>query len=373
MLKVAYRFMVYDKPKLVGALVGVIIATYLIGQQVGVFTFLTNAMKSIAENTKTDMWVVDPFTTNVNALGQIDMRVGREIESIEGVNKAYPIVIAGGSAKFTNGKTYGVTIIGSQAPNFVGGPWNIDQGSVKDLFPDGAVSTEYFDRKNMGNIEKGDFFEISGKRVYNAVITKGVRGFGPVFVFTTIERARYLGKVPTNKTSAYLLDLKPGADSIRIREEINQRIFGVKAWLPKDFAKATQNTILGSSGIAISTYTQVFFAVIIGFVIVGLSLYSSAIDRLKDYATMKAIGANNNYLRKLIITQTLIIAAIGYAIGTFFVEMFRFGIGKAGTIFNFALTTRLAFLAIILIVSMTGALFAIRRITKAEPASVFRN
>lgn len=373
MFKTAYRFMVYDKPKLVGALVGVVIATYLIGQQVGIFTFLTNAMRSIADNTKTDMWVVDPYTTNVNALGQIDVRIGRELESIEGVNKAYPIVIAGSSAKFANGKTFGVTVVGSQAPEFVGGPWNLSNGSTHDLFPDGAVTTEYFDRKNMGNVVKGDFFEIAGKRVYNAAITKGVRGFGPVFVFTTIERARYLSKVSNNKVSAFLLDLKPGADSLKIRNEINQRIFGVKAWIPQEFAKATQATILGSSGIAISTYTQVFFAVIIGFVIVGLSLYSSAIDRLKDYATMKAIGASNAYLRKLIITQTLIIAIIGFSIGTFFVEMFRFGISKAGTIFNFALTTRLTFLVVILVVSMTGALFAIRRITKAEPASVFRN
>ena len=373
MLKIAYRFMVYDKPKLIGALVGVVIATYLIGQQVGVFTFLTNAMRSLADNTKTEMWVVDPYTTNVNALGQIDMRVGREIESIEGVAKVYPVVIAGSSARFQNGKTFGVTIIGSQAPDFVGGPWNLAEGTTSDLFPDGAVTTEYFDRKNMGNVVRGDFFEISGKRVYSAAVTKGVRGFGPVFVFTTLERARYLGKVPTSKVSAFLLKLEPGTDSIKVRDEINRRIFGVKAWLPKEFAKATQTTILGSSGIAISTYTQVFFAVIIGFVIVGLSLYSSAIDRLKDYATMKAIGANNNYLRKLIITQTLIIAFVGFSIGTFFVEMFRFGISKAGTIFNFTLTTRLTFLTVILVVSMTGALFAIRRITKAEPASVFRN
>jgi len=372
MFKTAYRFMVYDKPKLFGALVGVVIATYLIGQQVGVFTFLTNAMRSVADNTKTDMWVVDPYTTNVNALGQIDMRIGREIESIKGVKKAYPLIIAGGSARFVNGKTFGVTIVGSQAPEFVGGPWNLYDGTTQDLFPDGAVTTEYFDKKNMGDVVKGDYFEINGKRVYNAAITKGVRGFGPVFVFTTLERARYLGKVSSNKTSAFLLKLEPGTDSIKVRDEINRRIYGVKAWMPKDFAAATQSTILGSSGIAISTYTQVFFAVVIGFVIVGLSLYSSAIDRMKDYATMKAIGANNAYLKKLIVTQTLIIAAIGFSIGTFFVEMFRFGISKAGTIFNFAPTTRVIFLVVILIVSMTGALFAIRRITKAEPASVFR-
>ncbi len=373
MFKTAYRFMVYDKPKLFGALFGVVISTYLIGQQVGVFTFLTNAMSALVDNTKTDMWVVDPYTTNVSALGQIDMRIGRQIESIEGVEKAYPVVITGGSAKFSNGKTFGVTLIGAQIPEFVGGPWNLYEGKPADLLPDGAVTTEFFDSKNLGNVKRGDFFEISGKRVYSAAVTKGVRGFGPVFVFTTLERARYLSKFSTNKVSAFLLDLKPGADSIKIRETINSKIFGVKAWLPKDFSKATVSTVLGSSGIAVSTVSQVIFAVISGFVIIALSLYSAALDRMKDYATMKAIGASNAYVRKLIITQTLIVAVMGFLIGTGLVEMFRFGISKAGTIFNYSLGMRFTFLAVIMVVSMTGALFAIRRITKAEPASVFRN
>jgi len=76
---------------------------------------------------------------------------------------------------------------------------------------------------------------------------------------------------------------------------------------------------------------------IVGFVIIGLTLYSAAIDRIKDYGTLKAIGATNAYIRKLIICQALIVSFVGFLIGTLLVEGFRNGIANAGTFFNYPL------------------------------------
>ena len=41
MLKTTFRFLMYDKAKTIGALFGVVIANFLIGQQTGIFVFLT--------------------------------------------------------------------------------------------------------------------------------------------------------------------------------------------------------------------------------------------------------------------------------------------------------------------------------------------
>src|SRR6478609_4977250 len=103
MFRIAFKFLIYDKPKSIGALAGIIISIFLIGQQTGIFIYLTNAMATTIRNTETDLWVVDNKTTNVNALSAIDMRIGREIESIPGVEKVYPIVMTAGAARFTNG------------------------------------------------------------------------------------------------------------------------------------------------------------------------------------------------------------------------------------------------------------------------------
>jgi putative ABC transport system permease protein len=372
MLKLAYRFMIYDKPKTLGALLGVILSIFLIGQQTGIFIFLTNAMAALVDNTQTDLWVVDERTTNVSALGQIDTRIGREIESLPGVAKAHPLVIAGASCKFANGKNSGVQLIGAQPPLFRGGPWRLAQGSTTDLLPEGAVCYDYFEHKNLGNSELGDYFEIGGKRVYLAAQTKGARGFGGIYMFSTIDRVRYLSKYPANKVSAFLIDLQPGADPRQVRDAINRSFVGIRAWIPKDFSKATIITVLSSSGIAISVGTLVVFAIISGLVIIGLTLYSSAIDRLRDYGTMKAIGASNGYISRLIYTQAVIVAIIGFCFSMVLVEGFRNGIANAGTLFDYPAWLRLSFFLLTLLLSLGGAFFAVRRIVKVEPASVFR-
>ena len=93
MFLTALKFIWFDKPKSIGALAGTLISVFLIGQQSGIFIFLTNAMGSVAKNNAQYIWVVDSKTANANALSQLDMRLGREIESIKGVKKAYPIVV----------------------------------------------------------------------------------------------------------------------------------------------------------------------------------------------------------------------------------------------------------------------------------------
>lgn len=372
MFRTALRFILYDKPKSIGALFGVVISIFLIGQQTGIFIFLTAMMSSLVDNIDTDIWVVDNRTTNVAALGQIDVRFQRQIEALPGIDHVYPLVIAGSSAKFADGKSAGITLVGSQPPAFVGGPWNIAAGTKENLLFDHAVTTDVFDKKLLGGAETGTQFEIAGKQATVALQTQGARGFGASFVFTTIDRARYYSKFPSDKVSALLVKLKPGADPGQVIKMIDGSMFGVKAWTKKDFSKETVNTILGSSGIATSVGTLIIFAIVAGSIIIGLTLYSAATDRLKDYATLKAIGASNTYVRRLILSQALIFAVIGYLIGMALMLGFQWGIAKAGIMFSYGIGMYIAFALITLAISMLGVIAAIRRVTKVEPASVFR-
>ncbi len=178
MLKTAFKFIKYDKPKSIGALAGIIISVFLIGQQAGVFIFLTDAMKSLVENNKGYIWVTDETTRNANQLSALDVRKGREIASLPGVERVYPVVIASGAAKFANGAIGGLALIGSEAPDFVGGPWRLYTARKEDMLPEGAILTDFYDAKALGGLKEGDYFEVNGKKVYNAGLTKGVRGFG---------------------------------------------------------------------------------------------------------------------------------------------------------------------------------------------------
>jgi len=372
MLRFAFRFISYDKAKSIGIVLGIVISTFLVGQQTGIFLFLTGAMASLVDNTQTDLWVVDSKTTNVNALGPIDVRIGRQLESLPGVRKAYPFIVTGGTAKFEGGRSAPVQIIGSQPPNFRGGPWRIASGDLSELLDEGAVSVDIFDRKNLNDARLGTAFEINGRRAIVAVESRGVRGFGGTFMFTTVSKAREFGRISSSKVSAFLVETQPGAGLPELRGHINATIFGVRAWTKKDFSRATVSTILATSGIALSIGTLIIFAVVAGMVIIGLTMYSAAVDRLRDYGTLKAIGADNRYIRRLIMTQALVFGLVGYGIAIFFIQGFRNGIAKSGILFDYSPEIKIGFFVITVLIALAGAAFAMRRIAKLEPASVFR-
>jgi putative ABC transport system permease protein len=241
-----------------------------------------------------------------------------------------------------------------------------------DLLEPGAVSADVFDRETLNDFDIGTQFEINGQRVIINVLTRGVRGFGSTYIFSTLSQARKLGRVPLTQVNAFLVNIKPGADAVQIRDWINANIFAVRAWLKEDFSSATVSTILSTSGIALSIGTLILFAAFAGMVIIGLTMYSAAVERIQDYGTLKAIGANNRYVRNLIFLQALIFGFTGFGAAVLLIEGFRKGIANSGILFDYGLEIRIAFLVITFLISPGGAAFAMRRISKLEPASVFR-
>jgi putative ABC transport system permease protein len=375
MLKIAWKFIRFDKAKSIGVIVGILISTFLIGQQFGTFLFLSGLMGALATDVKADIWVVDSKTNDVNQLGRLDVRNLRAVQGINGVKEAFPLMIAAASCNFKNGTSGAITLVGVNSSHLyaVLDPAKIIAGNTGDLQLDGAVSAEYFEKKNLGgNIDLGTDLEINGKRAFFALQTKDFRGFGSSFCVTTIERARYYSNQSVNNISAVLVNLESGQNVDEVVADINTNIYGVRAWPSKKLAKSSVMKILMSSGIALSTGTLIIFALIAGFFIIGLTMYSSALDRLKDYGTLKAIGAGNKYISRLILTLALLFSIVGFLIGLLLLEGFRIGVEKSGLIFSFSPIMLLAMFATIGLISLGGASFALSRIRSVEPATVFR-
>jgi len=366
------KFIWYDKPKSLGALMGIIISTFLIGQQTGIFNFLTDSMETLVSQYPEHIWIVDAYTENVNVLGPLDIRVQFLAEALPGVEEVHPLFIGGASVQFPKGVPKSAVLIGVESPEFVGAPKVFEEGSVKDLIPEGAVCVDFFETAVFPSTDIGTTFEINNRKVYIAARTKGVLGFGGTFVFTTIERARALSGASPSTAHAFLVESKEGYSDEQIIKSINSNIFGVKAWKGKDLGRSTIVFLVKYTSIATSVGMMVIFALITGFFIVGLTLYSSAIDRLKDYGTMKAIGATNGYIRQLIFTQALLFAFSGFALGFVLIELFVYFISTEGYIITYSTWFLITFFILICLIALGGATFAIRRITKLEPAEVFR-
>lgn len=374
-LKTALRFIKYDKAKSIGVISGILISTFLIGQQLGILDYLMRLMAAPIDNSKAQIWVADSRTRDANQLATIDVKKLREVRSVGGVKEAFPIIYTVASATVDKGRTSSITLIGIESPHFIGGPPSdkIINGKLENLQIDGAVCADFFDEKVFEvPINIGTQMEINGKKAVVAVQTKGVRGFGFGFMYTTLERARYFSNLSPNKVNAILVNVNDGADVDQVVKHINASVYSVKAYKTEDLRSSTISTVIATTGIASSTGTLIIFALIAGFFIIGLTMYSSALDRIKDYGTLKAIGASNNYIRKLILIQAVLFAVIGYILAYVLLQGFKAGVAGTGLLVHYRPDVLVGIFVVIVFISVIAATFALRRIKGVEPASVFR-
>jgi putative ABC transport system permease protein len=377
MILTAFKFMMFDRPKSIGILVGIVISIFLIGQQLATLRFLTGLMTALIENSNSgpdDIWIIDNITENVNVLSRIDSRVQQEIKSIEGVLSSHSILVANASITLPNGKTGAVNLVGSDGPTFVAGPHpsKVIEGSLSDLAQISAVSLEYFNAKAFGiPASTGQTFELNKKQAVSRVLTRNAQGFGGDNMYTSIDNVRYFSDLLPDKVNAVIVKVKPGTDPRLVIDRINKTFYGVRAWEAENLKKSTYSEILISSNMGVSFGSLIVFATISGFFIIGLTLYSSALDRLVDYGTLKAIGATNGYVTRLILTQAFLFAVIGFSIAFALLLVFKAAVSNSSLTLEFDWPLSLLLFVFTLFMSVGGSLFAVIKISRLEPASIF--
>jgi putative ABC transport system permease protein len=377
MLLLAWKFIRFDRAKSIGVVTAIVISIFLIGQQLGLLGFLAGLMGNLVSNsnvTPRDIWVIEAQSENVNVLNRIDQRYVQQLRSVAGVEQTFPILIVNCQASFLDGRTAGISLIGSDAPTFITGPKaaRIYEGRLADLATPEALSAEFFNASSW----KTDLYlnkqiEINGKSARIKLITKKAQAFGGDFMYTTIENARHYGNLDASSVSIISVRLKPDADKDIVIASINSLYPELRAWDVEKLKNSTVKEILISSNMGMSFGTLVVFAMISGFFIIGLTLYSSALDRIKDYGTLKAIGAKKSYVNRLIFAQAFLFAIFGFLIAILLLVCFAQGVKNSGLFISFSLPFVGFLFFLTLLISIGGSLFAVRKISRLEPASVF--
>jgi len=372
MFKEALKFMWYDKAKMFGIFFGMILSVFLVGQQVMICLALLGSTVSLATFNQNYIWVVSDKSKQVIDLPLIDMRIGRSLLSVNGVKAAYPLIFGGGNLKMPDGSKTAITMIGTQAPVFAGGPWRVKEGKPMDLLSDNAVFLDSQNPEIGKKIKVGDKFEYNGKQVKLVGLTAKTEGLGISYGFTTVERARWLCNIPTKQSNAFLIEWESGAKPEDVVRAINKEIPGIKAITGADYRASSLRYFAGNSGIVASFGLLVVFAVITGFAIVGLTMYSAVSDRIKDYGTLKAIGGTNGTIRRLILSQATIYSVGGFVIAFGLLNGF---INATKGALDLQLIPELVYslIGVTIFIAVMGSLFGMRKITKLEPAAVFRS
>jgi putative ABC transport system permease protein len=372
MLRVGKKMMFYDKLKLAGTLFGVIFAVVLTNQQLGVFLGLLSKNTMFIDNAGANLWIVPESTQTLQAGKPVAMSVLYEARTTPGVAWAEPLLFGGATVSLPKGGSEPITLVGTKAPCCRGGPWNMVAGSADALRRPDTMIFEDSERDKLGGLNLGSVREVNRHRTVVGGFTWGLLPFGPSYAFADYDYARVLMGTPSDETSFVLVGLAPGADRAAVTRALQARVTGDEVLSTEEFHNKVLKYLLVSTGIGATTGTSTAFGLLVGLIIVSLSMFSSVIDNIREFGTLKAIGCRNRDLALMLLVQSSVYALLGSMIGLGMISAMAEGIRspKLALVLPWAAYATTP-LAMVLLCGL-ASLLALSRIRKVEPAMVFR-
>jgi putative ABC transport system permease protein len=367
----AWRMLLHDRSSTAGALLGVVAIVFLVGQQLSIFFGLLNYMSVLVDHSGADVWILSSNTSNVDAANLLPGRYVDRTIGLPQVEWAEPILFGNGSFKKSDGSFESVRVIGLRRPRLAAGPWAFAQADNRTVLDLEAVTVDRLDLEILGNPELNTITEIGNFRAKIAAVTEGARGFQGTLVFSNLDKVKEISKTPSGRYSAIL---------VKFRETtvIEEGVQLLRALLPRcsvysssQLSAMTRSYYISNTGIGGSFGFSTVIAVLIGMVIITLMMYTSALNRERDFAVMRALGARKWDISVLVISQALMISFIGIIVGFFLLAMLFNAIRGAAIPSYYPKSIPPLHATITVLVSLFGSLFALRRALKAEPASVF--
>ena len=372
-LTLASRNLFHDRVRLVATVVGIVFSIVLVTVQLGVFLSFERMVTTMIDHAQADFWIVPAETKSFEGSSLLAGRERLQALSVNGVTAAVPVVVGYASwRKPDGGASTPVFVVGTPEATAGLQPWNLVEGSLRDLsIPEGvAVDRSYFDELGIAQI--GERAEIDNQKARVVALTKGIRSFTTMpDVFTSIERARaYLG-VPSDAANYFMVRVSPNVDAEAVRAELAGRLSDAEVLTPEQFRRRTRQFWLFDTGAGAALLGSAILGIIVGTIIVAQTLYSSTKDHLKEFATLRAIGSSRTYILKVILSQALISAVIGFSIAACIdLTLVKFTADAAlPVIMTPGLTLGLFVLTVVM--CAIAAISAIRVVTRIDAVLVF--
>jgi putative ABC transport system permease protein len=373
MFFLARKILLADRVKFSVAAAGVSISVLLVLVQLGLyFGFMENA-STLIDNARADLWVAARGNDNFDFAGPMDERLFYRVAETPGVARAERMILAFGQFRLPDGGTQGVQIVGVEPDAQLLAPWRVVAGDARHLTDvDGIV----VDRTEFGKLKVdaiGARREISGSRARVVALTEGIRSFTTSpFIFTNLASARAYTRLGPDDLTYVLVKAAPGVDPAELRARL-QGIANVDAYTTPEMSRRTRSYWSTRTGVGTGFFMTAIMGVIVGLVVVGQILYNGTLEHIKEYGTLKAMGAANGAVVRVILYQALISAIVGFVVGASLTVGARAGMAQANL--KVALSPGLLVGTAVLTATMCAfaALLSILKVLRLDPAVVFKS
>ncbi len=373
MANLAVKNLFHDKIRLSVTLTGIVFALVLIVVQFGLFLGFMDTTANIVEHSGADLWVGAPGVPHVNGGSAVPERRRYQILALPGVQQVNKYVVSFANWKLPSGAQESAQVVGFELQSKLGGPWNLVKGRVEDLQGEDTVIVDEIFAKKLGVKGIGHMTEVNGRRARVVGFTRGIRSFTTApYAFTSFKNAQnYLG-IGEEQTFFFLVKARPATDQTQLKQQILKAAPNVEVWTNAEMRWKTQFYWLFSTGAGITTLMGAGLGLLVGMVVVAQTIYATTMDHIREFGTLKAMGAGNSYVYKVIIQQALISAALGYvmAIGVGWMIAKQSQAGEAAILLPPQMALGILGAAILMCVS--ASIISIRKATTIDPAMVFR-
>lgn len=210
------------------------------------------------------------------------------------------------------------------------------------------------------------------------VVTRGLFQLGLFFyaegaAAVNNQYFNYYAKRRSRDASIGFLKLRPGSDLQKTQAQLSRMLPGDVLLLTKaEIILQEQDYFVNTKPIGIIFKAGVFIALTIGTVILFQVLSAEINSRMREFATLKAIGFSDAFVYGIGIFQTLIFVLLGY-IPALFLSGIVFGLIHDLThlpiMLNFYLMS--VVFALVIAMSLFAGLVTLHKVRNADPAELY--
>ena len=389
MVSIARRNLFADIPRLVVAQAGIMFAVSLVTIQTGILEGFTRSTTLVIDHSPADMWVASEdmvyleLTSSTLTTEQLE-----DLQAIEGVEAAEPLFVSGSRWNSDGGQITPVSIFAFDPNGRLFSPGELIEGDWDSLNRPFTAIGDRANLESLGVAEVGDFAELNLIFVELAGIVRGTQSIAAsAYIYSSLANAyEYMGvpyiasdgeaenSLPIGPTTYFLVDLAEGADADLVAEQIAAAFPGYRAYPKAEMIRRTQSYWRRRTSVGFILGTGAVVGIVVGVAIVGQILYSSVMDRLKDYGTLKAMGADDRMLYGIILRQAVLMAILGYVPGMgLCFGLSYWAMVSQGVTILITPTIAVGVFGLTLAMCSASAVFAIQKATRVDPGIVFKS
>jgi putative ABC transport system permease protein len=375
-LVLAWRNLMHDRARFAVAIVGIAFASFLIAVQGGLLYGFTMAASRIIDAVDADIWMVAKGIPSLDFVSGIPERYRDLAKGTPGVAWAGRGASTWVPYQRPDGRRSMVFAIGIDAP-FLGAIPDPRVAAIQARRAEQGLVVDITDAQPLGIPARlgpqSTEVEIAGRRGRIVHVTQGLSSFlgTPIVVARYGDAKDYL-PLGQEQSSFLLARVAPGERPEAVRDRLRARFVDLDVWTRHDFSWRSRTYWLVQTGAGGALTLAAVLGFLIGLVVVSQTIYAVTVEYLEEFATLRAMGASDGFVRRIVLVQSLICGLLGLTAGLVAVEPFA---GLARSVVTWALVPWWmypAVLAVVLLLCLLAALVAARPALRVDPGKVFR-